>query len=215
MILEQENLNSFRLDPSRKEGLNMDLPQWPLPLPKIYRPALVIRISWLFIGILVVPVVLAGIGAISIGLVTGRLLQSFPLWFAYIYVGIIIISPFILLVLCMHILNFFRLCLKLTQEGIFFFTIGQRFFTPWSNIASFRSQNNLRLVEMHQAAEEISVENGVHRNVAAHEVAWWLGWGVNHPAPFFGLPEEFGEVLRDGGEIEWYFRKYAPQAFHR
>jgi len=164
---------------------------------------------------LIVPVVLAGVGALSVGLVTGWLSQRFPLWFAYISICIIIISPLILLTLCMHILNLFRLCLTFTPEGIFFFTVGQRFFTPWSDIAFFRSQNNLRLVEMQQPAEEISVEDGVRRNIAAYEGSWWLKWAANHPASFFPLPQEFGQVLRDSGEVELYLRKYAPQAFHK
>lgn len=196
----------------QKARLDMDPLQWCLPLPKTYRLSLLLRIGFLVAGMLFISLLLVAFVALLIGIHTSQI----PPGLTFLLVSIsVYLSPFILLVSCLSLFSLFRLRLDLLQEGMLFFALGQRLFIPWSTITVFHDRGQLQEVELQQAAEKISVEEGRRRHVAAHEVAWWYRWWLGRrPTYFFPLPRIFGEPAWDIGEISLYVRKYAPQALH-
>ncbi len=190
----------------------MDPLQWCLPLPKTYRLPLLLRIGFLVVGMLFIFLFLAAFIALLVGIYTSQIPPGITFLLACVSVCL---TPFILLFGCVSLFNFFQLRVELLQEGLLFFTLGQRLFTPWSTIAAFHDRGQLQEVELHQAAERISVEEGLRRHVAAHEVAWWYRWWLGRrPSYFFSLPRILGEPVWGTSEIGLYVRKYASQARH-
>ena len=192
----------------------MDSSRWNLPLPKTYRPSLLLKISLSSVGLFCIFMLLAAFTAVLIGLITGQI--SFGLPFLLASICVCLLSPFAILACCMYVFNLFWMQLKLVQEGILFITLGQRLFTPWSNIISFRNHRTIPEMELQQAAEKISVKEGLRRKIAAQEVAWWYTWWIGRRSTYFiSVPHISGMAAWDTSEMELYVRKYAPQAFHQ
>lgn len=190
----------------------MDSSQWKMSLPKTYRPSLLLQIALLLISIPLISMLAVAFIVIIVGLLTGQISLGFPFLFAAI--SVCFIAPFVILVCCIYVFHLLYMRLKFIQEGILFTAFGRRFFTPWSNVVAFHNRGNLQEFELRQATETASVEEGLRRSVAVHEVAWWYNWWWGkRPMYFFALPRIFGEPAWNVSEMEFYVRKYAIRDF--
>ncbi|WP_126556618.1 hypothetical protein [Dictyobacter kobayashii] len=186
-----------------------------LPLPKIYRPPIMWKISMLFayFALILVSLLL---------LVSSIMLFSISL--SPTKIGIVLLTSFISLLIIsimlgasFYLINQLCLRLELCPQGIIYSAFGQRLYTPWTNISSYDFLGNSKVIILHEGIIKGSLEEGLQRNIAVRETArwyvrWWLGSAHTR---LLLLPRAFWNFEQTNLDLQLlarYLQKYAPQA---
>jgi hypothetical protein len=182
----------------------------PLPLPKVYSPNRFWRAF-----ILIFPF-------LSIVCIILAILTMIPALNDSVANNIV---PMLLLLCLSAILIFLYIRIKstrlvLSQEGMTYYSLEARMYTPWHNVVgiermsflfplNFRKYMGLKLRE--KAIVPGKLEDGLRYGVAVIGASKWLGMAI-----YAGIfPIGFGIIGRNwqNEELGAYIRQYAPQVF--
>ncbi len=106
--------------------------------------------------------------------------------------------------------------LVLSPEGLTWYTIGYRMFTPWHTISGFGSTRGFGgrgLIMQEPASLKIGLAAGINQGIAVLEKKWWGYPGVWALVSFFPIDSALCKGNWEYGEIGMYLRRYAPQIF--
>jgi hypothetical protein len=195
------------------------MPQAAPPLPKVY------TITGKWQKIIIVYLIICILSALAAFiLVSGlilyhdQLISTTTLPFALvIYVGALILAAVAYLCGTMYVQGR-RMRLELLPEGLAFYAIGWRMFTPWDNIEGVDKipmgrRLNTGLKYKARAVKNIDIANGIEQRKAVTRYNWWTNKRRRY---YEGMPLSIdNHQALEQSELGAYLKTYAPQAFVR
>lgn len=193
------------------------MPNEVLALPKVYSidgKAKKIMVVYLVMSIISALAVLIQLGGLII-YHTVLISKTYIPIALFIYVCALVMA--VISYLCATIYTQGRnVRLEVLAEGLAFYYIGFRMFTPWSNISGFdeiplgrKLVPGLKYKEA--AVAKLDVVAGIEQKKAVTRYNWWVGRGRRY---FEGMPLTIASHYNfEQSELGRYIKKYAPQAF--
>jgi hypothetical protein len=106
--------------------------------------------------------------------------------------------------------------LVLSPEGLTWYTIGFRMFTPWHNLSGFGSTRlfgGRGLILQEAASMKIGLAAGMSQGIAVLEKEWWGYPGVWMLVRYFPIDSALCKRNWEYGELGMYLLRYASQVF--